>query len=560
MTRRLSTSVIVGLLVSLLAASPVLADKTYRAERFDVQIELQGDGGAIITEIVEFQFEGGDFTYVSRGIAATETDGITFLEASMDSISMPPGTQAGQAEVGAGDPLMVTWHFAPTSDAAHVFVLRYRAAGMIRKGEADTLIWRAVPEEHDYPIARSSVTLIHPPGAVLLEAPSLSRSFEASSTDRGETLSAGALARNEDLILTARFAPGSVTQATPIWQTRKQQVDEAARSALPVGFLAGIATLVLGILGLYALSRSNERDLNLSPVVSTPNPPADIPPAVVGKLTGQQHNSMGAVFDLAQRGVLEVHEERGFLGTKKYVLSRKETGLPLQPQEQGLLDALFKPNETQINLGEIGTRLESKKRLFEEPLEQQLIQRGWLDGERKQKRSALSTASIVTMTLSLLMLCGLIGVGAALRDPGSAVLIGGLAGVGAGAFLFSIMLLVYAATFSPLTPLGEDQKARWQGFAEYLKGVSKGEEPAVRTDYFERYLAYAAVFGLGAKWSKYFQRLGGVPLPAWFHAMAGSDGDFGAIVAVMSASDSAGASVGGAGAGGASGGGSSGAG
>ena len=101
---------------------------------------------------------------------------------------------------------------------------------------------------------------------------------------------------------------------------------------------------------------------------------------------------------------------------------------------------------------------------------------------------------------------------------------------------------------------------RWKGFAEYLKQISKGREPAISADVFERYLAYAAVFGLGAHWAKYFQQLGGVPLPIWFHATAGSDGDFGAMVAVMSASDSAGASAGGDGGGGASGGGSSGAG
>ena len=57
------------------------------------------------------------------------------------------------------------------------------------------------------------------------------------------------------------------------------------------------------------------------------------------------------------------------------------------------------------------------------------------------------------------------------------------------------------------------------------------------------------MFGLGAGWAKYFNELGGVPLPVWFQVMAGSNGDFGAMVAVMSASDSAGASAAGGGAG-----------
>ncbi len=57
-----------------------------------------------------------------------------------------------------------------------------------------------------------------------------------------------------------------------------------------------------------------------------------------------------------------------------------------------------------------------------------------------------------------------------------------------------------------------------------------------------------------------FQRVGGAPLPVWFHTLPGSHGDFGAVVAAMSASDSAGASAAIGGGAGASGGGLRGAG
>jgi hypothetical protein len=103
MTRKLFLTLIIVLLTSLFLASPALAAKTYRADRFDVQIDLQENGSAIITETIEFYFEGGDFTYAFRNISATETDGVTFIEASMDGVAMSPGTQAGQVEVEAGD-------------------------------------------------------------------------------------------------------------------------------------------------------------------------------------------------------------------------------------------------------------------------------------------------------------------------------------------------------------------------------------------------------------------------------------------------------------------------
>ena len=562
MTRKLSVTIILVLLASLFVTIPALAAKSYYAERFDVHIELQEDNSAVITETVEFHFSGDPFTFAFREISKTNTDGITFLDASMDGVPMPLGTKAGQVELEAGNPLKVTWHFSPTSDAAHVFTVRYRADGVIRKGDADTLIWRAIPEDHDYSINHSTITLTYPPKATLLEQPTLDWNYDAKWEDSRLILTASGFAEDEDLILTAKFSPNSLTQTAPQWQVQRERTNAATSKALPFGLGAGIATLILGSLGLFTYARANARELNTSSVISTANPPADVPPAIVGKLTGQQHNFMGAIFDLAQRGVLEVREEKGFWGSKNHVLALMNPNVALKPHEQGLLEALFKSDETEINMNEVGTRLASKSKLFDEPLEQELIQRGWLDVERKQKRTRLSVVGFMTMILALIIIIiSLFSGGASISgNPNVLSWIAGLIGVSLGAFVLSIPMLIYAGMYSILTPAGEEQAARWKGFAEYLKQVSKGREPAIRPDTFEKYLAYAAVFGLGAGWAKYFQDLGGVPLPIWFHAMAGSNGDFGAMVAVMSASDSAGASAAAGGAAGASGGGSSGAG
>lgn len=562
MIRKSAIPLILALAISFSFVNPVLAAKSYYAERFDVRIDLQEDGSAIVTETVEFRFDGGPFTFAFREISAAETDGVAFLDASMDGVAMSQGAQARQVEVEAGNPLKVTWHFPAASDTAHVFTVRYRAEGVIRKGNADALIWRAIPEDHDYSIAHSTITLIYPPNATLLEQPTLSREHESASTDNRIILTQSGLAEDEDLIVTARFSSNSLTQVKPQWQTQKEQADAASAKALPIGFIAGIMTLIFGGLGLFTYARANGRDLNISPATPTPNPPADISPAIIGKLTGQPHSFMGAIFDLAARNLLEVKEEKGIWGVKNYVLIRKENIAALQPHEQGLMNALFKPNEMQINMNEIATKLASKNKLFDEPLEQELIQRGWLDAERKQKRTVLLVTSVLTLIITMFIFgFSMVGVGVNLSESSIWLMpIATVAGISASLFILSIPLLIYASLYSILTPLGEEQSARWKGFAEYLKQVSKGKEPAIRPDYFERYLAYSAVFGLGAHWAKYFQNLGGVPLPIWFHATTGSDADFGAMVAIMSASDSAGTSAGGGGGGGASGGGSSGAG
>ena len=561
MSHKLSNAIVLVVLVSLFLATPVLADKSYFAERFDVQIDLQENGSAIITETVKFHFSGDPFTFAFREISAAETDGVTFLDASMDGVPMPQGTGAGQVEVEAGNPLKVTWHFPPTSDTAHIFTVRYRAEGIIRKDAADTFIWRAIPEDHDYSISKSTIILTYPPQATLLEQPTLNWNYDSTWEDNRVILTASGFADDEDLILTARFSQNSLAQTAPQWQIQTEQKSAATAKALPFGFGAGIATLVLGSLGLFTYARTNARELNISPVVSTANPPSDLSPAIIGKLTKQQHTFMGTIFDLAQRGVLEVREEKGFWGSTNHLLVRKDGMIVLKPFEQGLLDALFGSDGTQINMNEVATRLASKNKLFDEPLEQELVQRGWLDLERKNKRTWLIGVGILIMFFSIIvgfisMASGTIAIS---RYPDWFTPLAVLIGLCAGLFILSVPVLIYAGTYSILTPTGEEQSARWNGFAEYLKQVSKGKEPAIRPDFFEKYLAYAAAFGLGAKWAKYFQQLGGVPLPIWFHAMAGSDGNFGAMVAVMTASDSSGASADAGGAG-ASGGGSSGAG
>lgn len=562
MNRKLSVTLALVVLASLFFATPASAEKSYHAERFDVQIDLQEDGSAIVTETVEFRFSGDPFTFAFREISAAETDGVTFLDASMDGVPMPLGTEAGQVEVEAGNRLKVTWHFPPTSDAARVFTVRYRAEGVIRKGDGDTLIWRAIPEDHDYSISKSTIILTFPPKATLLGQPTLSWNHDSRWEGDRVILTASGLGPDEALILTAKFSANSLTQFAPQWQTRQERSKAATERALPFGFGAGILTLLLGGFGFIAYTRANAREVNVSPVVSTPSPPSDLSPAVMGKLTGQYNNFMGVIFDLAQRGVLEIREEEGFWGTKKHTLVRTGEVPALQPFERVLLDALFKTGETGINMSEVGTRLAAKSKQFDDLLEGELVQRGWLDLERKQKRGRLTVVGILMMFFAIVVgFMSLAAGGVSVSsNPDWLILFAALVGFAAALFLLSIPLLIYAGLFSILTPAGEEQSARWKGFAEYLKQVSKGREPAIRPDYFEKYLAYAAVFGLGAGWAKYFQKLGNVPLPVWFHAMAGSNGDFGAMVAVMSASDSAGASAGGAGGGGASGGGSSGAG
>jgi len=158
MTKKLVPLILV-LMLALILPAPALAGKNYRAERFDVQLDLQPGGHLLVTESVKFHFEGGPFTYVFRNLSQRKTDGITVLEASLDGVPLPQGSQAGQVEIENGDSLKITWHFAPVSDQTHTFTLRYRIAGIVTTGATDTLLRDVIPEEHDYPIETVNIYL-----------------------------------------------------------------------------------------------------------------------------------------------------------------------------------------------------------------------------------------------------------------------------------------------------------------------------------------------------------------------------------------------------------------
>jgi uncharacterized membrane protein len=162
------------------------------------------------------------------------------------------------------------------------------------------------------------------------------------------------------------------------------------------------------------------------------------------------------------------------------------------------------------------------------------------------------------------MTAGFIVAGTAAARGAAAALTAGavMAGVGVALFLLGLAAFVAGGVFSPLSEQGQQAATTWKGFAADLKEIIRESEFVGGEDLFERYLPFAAGFGLGERWAKHFQKHGYTTIPAWFRALEPSGGSFGAVVAVMSSSHASFASSGGAGgaAAGASGGGASGAG
>ena len=250
---------------------------------------------------------------------------------------------------------------------------------------------------------------------------------------------------------------------------------------------------------------------------------------------------------------------------KKWYMVRTEFLIELQtqpsdlrPHELGLLSLLFETKQgmrSPTSVSNISRSYTSRYKRFNEPLKQEMTAMGLFDTERQHIRRRFLVISLLLLILSSIAasLCLLFGIPAGIWPIVFLPL--GVTGV-------SVTTAVLWSMFSLLSDKGMQDSVRWKAFSNYLRDIIRGKELDMPPEVFERYLTYAASFGLAEKWVKYFQKQGLAVVPPWFHSLATASSDdlshFITMVVVIHAVG--GTHAGGASGGGAAGGGSSGAG
>lgn len=557
------------MMVSLLfSAWGAPATKSYSADSFDVEVTVLEGGALRVTETLTLRFAGGPFTYVFRELPTDHTDGIGEVRAELDGVVLPTGAGAGQVEVAGTDPIRITWHFAPTTDSAHTYTLSYRVNGAVRQdAEADLLLWQALPDEHEYAIGSSTVRIHYPADVALLGQPEVRQGQATVETGDGTaTFTARDIAADETLVVALRFGAGSLISAAPAWQTRKGGFDGGLLFAI-IGSLvfAGIGGVVVLLYQSRYYRAGRHEDLVIT------QPPANLPPAIAGVLAARGNlqatwcYALGALFDLARRGVVRIEEteRRSWLSGRDFVIKLEAQPHGLLPHEQGLLDALFRTKDgltSAVLFSKLQNSLYQRLKYFNRPLEEELDAMGILDPHQRRGRTTLAAAGIVTLMLGIVV----------------AVLLGLLLPVGAGPWVlggaFSVLVIgivaiVAGAVINPLSEEWRPQAEAWKQFAKYLYAVTRKRETLALAGLTHTYLPYVAAFGLTQPWAMYMKKHEALDVPAWFQALAtaGDDGGAGAFVAMMGAisatgGDASGGATAGAAASGAAGGGASGAG
>ena len=558
--------VIVGLLLTAGRASAAegkaeaLQEKSYSADRFDVDIVVREDGSLLVTETVVYRFVGEPFTFVFRELETDWSDGIGELTAAVDGRVYPPGEAAGQVEISGQNPLRVEWHFEPTRDTTRTFTLTYVMYGVARQEDGfDLLRFQPLPDEFAFPIADSTVTITYPFRAALESEPVLEAgSGIISQSNNQVTIVAQDIQPNQTMVIEMPFTAGSLISAPPQWQ----QNEIFSQSLVPVWLISSGAVLLAGIVGVFTLWRREQPHIPTGRW-TIDSPPGKLPVGLSGAITATGatpawHHALGTLFDLAARGYVEIEEipKKGWFSTTDFMLRQIKSEEGLLPHESGLLGMIFTDKKTgrvsEIKMSKLRGIISSTRwKKYSEVIKAEIKAAGYLSVKRQQVRrqfyiigALIAALALVSFVLTLIVIA----------RTGAWPFILSLA-----LFLTGVMFLMAGASFSPLTDEAAGIASDWKRYFAYLKDVTKGRA-TVTHELFEPYLPYAAAAGILPNWVKWFEKQGKAALPPYFHLTSSTPSQgFVAFAALAASSTTSGGAAAGAG-GGAAGGGAAGAG
>ncbi len=506
--------------------------RSYSADRFDVMVEVQPDGSLFITETIDFRFEGGPYTYVLREINLNELDSIEISGVQLDGELLPRGSQTGQVEVEGGDPVRVTWHFAPASDRVVTTTLRYHVTGNIRPASnGDLLYWQAIPADHEYEIKHSTITVVYPESLELTEKPQLDgRSGNLTESAGWVVWEIGPVPADQYVSLKVNFPPGSLVGAPPQWYAKKQAVLTAAKSALP--WAAGIGLGLTGVTSLLlirALRRNRGEEIQKIPLGIINRPPGEQPPMLVSALMTYGRSifpsTIGGLLSLCQRGWLEIREtgKKGLFGGRDFVFVQTRADvLELMEHERSLLQILFEDRQgrrDEVPITRLGMDLSRSWKKLNKILEAELTGLGLVIPEQIHQKKKVQRLGLGLYMVTMILFTPALFM---IFNP-DLTFYGVIAmGILAGMLLTGGVATVFGTLWNILTPQGKILQGRWMAFQKYLVEQSRANMP-LQVSWLEEFLPYAVAFELGNRWVRAFARQGMRAMPVWLKPLNAMD-------------------------------------
>ena len=540
---RWSVLLLLTCLASVVMSGVASAQFTEQINRYDVSIEIRGDGSLLISERIDYDFgvaqdRHGIYRDVPTSLRYDDTyDRIYPL--TVESVTASAGASADHEveDIGGGNTRIKIGNADETVSGAHVYTIVYRVdAAMNGFADHDELYWNAIGTEWSAPILRARVQVTAP--APITDTAcfrgvigsALACDVSEADGERARFTQAD-LGPYEGMTVVVALPQGTVESTAPIL-TERWSLQRAFTLSPVTGGLAGV--LLVGAVGAVGavMWRGRDRRFRGSPidqVMGNPDgideavppfdadseapvefaPPGDMRPGQMGTLLDEQANTLdvsATIVDLAVRGHLMIQEipKEGWFGKPDWTLIRlDEADEGLLTYERRLLDGLFRDG-SEVTIS--GLRATFAKRLegVEESMYVDAVNRGWFRVRPDKVRESWRNRGIV------LLLVGAVITFVLARWTDFALL-------GIPVIVAALLMIICSSRMPSRTAHGTAMLRRIRGFRRVIETAETHmSQWAEKELVFTRFLPYAVVFGCTDRWARAFEGLGVQPDTSWY--------------------------------------------
>ncbi|HWC72959.1 MAG TPA: LemA family protein [Gemmatimonadales bacterium] len=504
------------LLLLVLSATSLSAQRSYSIDRFDAHIRVNRDATIDVTETITARFVGSwNGLYRTIPVEYHTLQGLNWrlglsLESARDDAEHDLRTERSRIRQYIKYKIWVPG----AQNAVRTIELRYHATNGLRFfDEHDELYWNVTGDEWDVPIGAAAATIELPPGTTGIRAIAFngvygSRAQEARVTTGGDTVRIvmpHALAFHEGLTAVVGWDKGIVTPPTTMARAL-----EILRSNWPL--LIPIPVLLFGFLAW----RRGGVDPQSRPIAVQYEPPRGMTAAEAGTLldnSADMRDITATLIDLAVRGYFRIEEEQipklfGFLGGgTTYRFHRLKTHDGLAPHEEAVFDGIFSERGDDVSLDELKDKFYKQLPSVRDAIFDALTATGYYKNRPDKVRQKWITLAV---TIGLI-----IGVGGTYLSHW--LLFTPLPFIIAG-IVSAIILLLFATIMPARTEPGARALEQVLGFEEFLRRVEADHLKRVivgHPELFDKYLPFAMAFGVEQQFARAFEGIYTEP-PRWY--------------------------------------------
>lgn len=473
----------------------VLSAKSFHARNYNSTIKVMENGNMQITEVFEYEFEGGPFTWVKRVVPSSYTDGLEFISAAY---TIDGHKQEIDAQLKNERRLKVKWEFPQVSDTAVTFELRYMVfGGVFEKDNEQFVRWRPIPSEHDFRIDRAQISMFlpsAPDNITILD--SGRKDVKAGKSGKHIWWECADLKSDQSFVAKISIPAGTLMIEQPVWQKNKERISEFHGVFVWLGILA-IAGLIAVLVKLIIADSKLKK---MYAPTETPSDLLEMHPGLVAKIINGFDGSTIPVAAIFFRLLKQKHVYIKKIGKKNYEFELSDN-VPENEFDRYFYDELSEhAAQGKTELKKLFSSLDKFKSKFSKILNRWHEDNGYASYEERKRQNRLTIYIVFSIALMFIFLV-----------VGLIQLEGGVVITLMSAFLFWYISLFFISKLSDInsyTPNGYQLRYSWKIWVKELKKELKEKRLDVDNQDFDTMFPYVMINGLAESYINYFKKNG----------------------------------------------------